>query len=79
MSMFVNTLTNDHKYSRSNMQNFPHQLETPLSRKQKTFSSFFIAFQKFALNLEHFEKNDENSCLVFPKIIDSKRSGYLNV
>ena len=44
------------KYSRPNMQNFSQQLETPLSPKQKTFSGFFIAFLKYAWNLEHFEK-----------------------
>ena len=32
------------------------QLEVPFSQKQKKFSGFFLAFQKCALNLEHFEK-----------------------
>ena len=39
------------------MLNFMQQLEAPLSQKQNTFSGFFIAFLKYALNLEHFEKN----------------------
>ena len=38
------------------MQNFPQQLEAPLSQKQKTFFGILIAFLKFALNLEYFEK-----------------------
>ena len=38
------------------MQNLPQQFQTPLSQKQKTFSRFFIAFLKCALNLEHFYK-----------------------
>ena len=54
--MFVNALTADNKYSGSNMQNFPQQLQTPLSQKQKTFSRLFIAFLKCALSLEHFQK-----------------------
>ena len=54
--MFVNALTADDKYSGSNMQNFPQQLQTPLSQKQKTFSRLFIAFLKCALSLEHFQK-----------------------
>ena len=54
--MFVNALTADDKYSGSNMQNFPQQLQTPLSQNQKTFSRFFIAFLKCALSLEHFQK-----------------------
>ena len=41
------------------MLNFRQQFEVPLSQKQKTFSKFFIAFLKYALNLEHFEKKDE--------------------
>ena len=61
------------------MRNLPQQLEAPLSQKQKTFYGFLIPFLKCALNLEHFEKNDDNSCLVFPKIIDSEIGGYLNV
>ena len=41
------------------MLNFTQQLEAPLSQKQKTFSGFFSAFLKCALNLEHLEKKDE--------------------
>ena len=61
------------------MQNFSQQLETPLSRKQNTFSGIFIAFLKCSLNLEHFQKIDEYTSLFFSKIIDSERGGYLNV
>ena len=61
------------------MLNFTQQFEAPLSQKQKTFSRFFLAFLKCALNLEHFEKEDEYSSLIFCKIIDSERGGYLNV
>ena len=66
-------------YSDWNMQNFTEQLEAPLSQKQKTFSGLFLAFLKCALNLEPFEQKDEYSTLVFSRIIDSERSGYLNV
>ena len=54
--MFVNALTADDQYSGSNMQNLPQQVQTPLSQKQKILSSFFIAFLKYAWNLEHFQK-----------------------
>ena len=77
--MFVNTLTTDDKYSRRNMLIFSQQLEAPLSQKQKTFSAFFIAFPKCALNLKHFEKKDEYSRLVISEVIDSERAGYLKV
>ena len=72
-------MTTDDKYSRRNMLNFTQQLEAPLSRKQKTSSGCFIAFLKYALNLEHLEQKDEYSSLVISRIIDSERGGYLNV
>ena len=77
--MFVNTLTTDDKYSRRNMLNFTQQLEALLSQKQKTFSRLFLAFLKFASNLEHFQKKDEYPSLVISKVNDSERVGYLNV
>ena len=61
------------------MLNFTQQLETPLSQKQKTFSRFFIAFLKCALNVQHLEKGDEYPGQVISRIIDSKIGGYLNV
>ena len=79
LTMFVNTLTNDDKYSCRNMLNFTQQLEAPFSQKQKTFSRFFIAFLKCALNLKNFEKKNEYSSLVISKVIDSEGGGYLNV
>ena len=61
------------------MQNFPEQFQTQLSQKQKTFSGFFIAFLKYAWNLEHFQKKDEYPSLIISEIIDAERRGYLNV
>ena len=60
------------------MLNFAQQLEAPLPEKQKTFSQFFIAFPKCALNLEHLEKKDEYPSQVISRIIDSEGGGYLN-
>ena len=79
LTLLVNALTADDKYSDSNMQNLRQQFQTPLSRKQKTFSRFFIAFLKYAQNLEHFQKKDVYSSLMISEIIDAKRRGYLNV
>ena len=76
---FVNALTADDKYSGSNMQNLPQQFQTPLSQKQKTFSGFFIAFLKFAWNLEHFQKKRQYPSLIISEIIDAETRGYLNV
>ena len=61
------------------MQNFPEQFQTQLSQKQKTFSGFFIAFLKYAWNLEHFQKKDEYPSLIISEIIDAERRGFLNV
>ena len=79
LRLFVNALTADDKYSGHNMQNLRQQFQPPLSQKQKTFSIFFIAFLKYALNLEHFQKKDEYPSLIISEIIDAKRRGYLNV
>ena len=79
LRLFVNALTADDKYSRSNMQNLPQQFQTPLSSKQKSFSQFFIAFLKCAWNLEYFKKIDEYRSLIISEIIDAEKRGYLNV
>ena len=75
--MFLNALTADDKYSGSNMQNLPQQVQTPLSQKQKTFSGFFIAFLKCAWNLEHFQKKKEYPSLIISEIIDAEICVYL--
>ena len=72
-------MTTDDKYSRRNMLNFTKQFEAQLSQKQKTFSGFFIEFLESVFNLEHLEKKDEYSVLVISRIIDSEKSGFLNV
>ena len=52
----------------------PHYL------KNKRFLwEFFIAFPKWACNLEHFEKKDEYPSLIISEIMDCERGGYLNV
>ena len=54
------------------MQNFPQQLQTPISQKQKIFAGIFIAYLECASNLEHFEQKDEHPSLVISEIIDSE-------
>ena len=78
LSLFVNTLTADSKYSHCNVHNFAQQVQTPLSQKQKTFCGCFIGFLKCAWNLENFEKEDEYPSLIFSEIMDCERGGYLN-
>ena len=71
LTLLDNALTADDKYSDSNMQNLRQQFQTPLSRKQKTFSRFFFAFLKCAQNLEHFQKKDVYPSLMISEIIDA--------
>ena len=78
LNLFVKILTADDKYSGSNMQNLRQQFQTPLSQKQNIFSGFFIVFLKYALNLEHFQKKDEDPSLIFSEVIDAERRGDLN-
>ena len=61
------------------MQIFWQQIQTPLSKKKKTFSQLLIAFLKFAWNLEHSEKKDEYPSLIITEIIASERDVYLSV
>ena len=79
LSLFINILTADDKFSRSNMQNFRQEFQTPLCHKEKTFFAFFIAFLKCAWNLEDFQKKDEYPSLIISRILNSERLGYLNV
>ena len=79
LRLFVNALSADDKCCGSNMQNFRQQFQTPLSKKQKIFFEFFIAFMKCAWNLEHFQKKDEYPSLIISEIIDAEKRGYLNV
>ena len=61
------------------MRNFTQQFEALLYQKQKIFSGFFLAFLKYALNLDHFETKDEYPSLAISSINHSERGGYLNV
>ena len=79
LRQFVNTLTPDDKYSRRYMQTFLQQLETPLSQKGMAFFRFFIAFLKYAWNLQHSEKKEKYPSLIITEIIASERDIYLTV
>ena len=79
VTLFVNTLTPDDKYSRRNMQNLWQQLQTLLSQEEKTFCRSFIAFPKYARNLEDSEKKEEYPSLIITEIIVSARNIYLSV
>ena len=48
-------------------------------KNKRLFGQFFIAFLKYASNLEHFEKKDEYPSLIISEIMDCERGGFLNV
>ena len=71
-SLFLNTLTDDDKYSLLYRDNLTQQIQIQLSQKQKTFSEFFAEFLKSTLNFEHFEKKMTLIADVFPKLPSPK-------
>ena len=71
--MFVNTLTADDKYSLLNRDNLTQPIRTPLSKKHKAFSPFFLAFSKSTLNFEHFQKKDDPCSLFISEITHSEK------
>ena len=78
LRLLVKSLSADNKYSRCNLHTLKI-IQTPLSLKQKTFSRFFIADVKCALNLEKFEYKVEYLSLIISEIIYSETAGWLNV
>ena len=66
--LFVNTLSEDHKYCLLYRDNLMQRIQILLSQKQKTFSEFSSPFSKSALNFEHFQKQMTLIANGFPKI-----------
>ena len=56
LRLFVNTLTDDGKYSLLYRDNLMQPIQILLSQKQKTFFEFFSGFLKSTLNFENFQK-----------------------
>ena len=46
LSLFLDTLTADNKYSRCNVHNFAQQVQTRLYQKQKIFAEFLLHLWK---------------------------------
>ena len=68
-------MTADDKYSLLNRDNLTQPIGTQLFQKEKASSEFFLAFSKSTLNLEHFEKNDDNHSLFISEITHSEKRG----
>ena len=74
LRMFVNTLTDDDKYSLADRDNLTQPIQMLLSRKQKNFSEFFSEFLKDTLNFGHFQQNDDPHSRCISQIIVSKKA-----
>ena len=59
LGLFVNTLTEDGKYSLLYRDNFTQQIQILLSQKPKTFSKLSSEILKPTLNFEHFQRKDD--------------------
>ena len=56
---FLNTLTDDGKYSLLYRDNLTQQIQILLSQKPMTFSECFTEILEPTLNFEHFQKKDD--------------------
>ena len=72
---FVNTLTEDEKYSLRNRTNLPQSIQINLSVKEKNVCQFFAAFLKSTSHFEHFAKQDDPRRLFIFAITDWKKRG----
>ena len=59
LGLFVNTLTDDQKYSLLYRDNLTQPIQILLSQKQNTFSQLSSKILKPTLNFEHFQKKDD--------------------
>ena len=73
LRLFVNTLTDDDKYSFLYRHNLTQPIQTLLSQKQKNFFEYFSAFLKSTLNFERFQKKITLRADVFPKLPSGKK------
>ena len=73
LRLFVNTLTDDDKYSLLYRYKLMEPIQILLSQKQNTFSAFFSAFLKSALNFEHFQEKDDPHSQCISQITVSKK------
>ena len=71
--LFLNTVTDDDKYSLLYGDNLTQPIQILLSHKQKTFCEFFSLFLKYTLNFEHFKKKIIFIADVFPKLLSPKK------
>ena len=70
--LFLNTLTDDDKYSLLYGDKLLQPIQIHLSQKRRTFSDFFSAFLKSKLNFEDYLKKMTLIANGFPKLPSPK-------
>ena len=73
LRLFVNTLTDDDKYSLFYRDNLAQPIQILLSQKQRTFSECFSAFLKSTFSFEHFQTRMTLISDVLPKLPSPKK------
>ena len=73
LGLFVNTLTDDDKYSLLYRDNLTQQIQILLSQKPKTFSKLSSEILKSTLNFAHFRKKDESHSRCISQITVSEK------
>ena len=79
LRLFVNTFTEDDKYSLLYRDNLIQPIQILLSHKQKTFSQLFSAFLKSTLNFERFGKEDDPHSQCISQNTVSEKGDSINV
>ena len=73
LSLLVNTLTDDDKYSFLYRDNLTQPIQILLSQKQKPFYHFFSAFSKSTLSFAYVQKKDDPHSRWISQITVSKK------
>ena len=75
LSLFVNTMTVDHKHYLLNRDNLTEPIHMQSSKKQKTFSDISFVFLNSLLNFKHLPKKDDPHSLSISGDTGSEKYG----
>ena len=79
LRVFVNTLTDDYKYSLLYGDNLVQPIDILLSQKQKIFSQIFAAILKSTLKFENFQKKGHAHSRCISQITVSEKGDSINL
>ena len=79
LRMFVNTVSAVDNCFLPNRDNLMTPIHMHLSQKVQTFSQFFSAFSKCWLNLEHFQKKDDDHSRFISEATACEKRGWIYV